>query len=548
VGVSGNTRFVGAELIWDEDGHVADNYSHLGKRLAETGDLFRDASVGGGLIRLLASGKHITITKGSELLPVIVDRVPVRVVKQGKSKGGKIDAAHLNAMLQSECFLGHFLAVDQITTVPMYLPGFALAKPGYCDGGEHHRVIYIGGEPEVSDSLDTINAFLDVMAFDTNADRTNAVAAALTVMLRNHWLGNKPIICVTANKSHAGKDTVIAFAAGLAGSVSISYQSTNWALERNFVGALKQSPDTGVLVVENARLERSQRFMASAFLERFATDPEPLLFSTGTGAPVRRRNDVVLAISTNFGSVSEDLLNRSLPIHLTPVGDVTTRTSPIGNPRYEFLPANQNHIAAELRGMIERWKHSGQPLDDTARHPFTSWAKTIGGILKANGLSDFLGNYGNRKANDDPVRKGLGLLGAEKHDDWLPATDWAAEAVKLGVVKMVIPQSDRENDISRARGMGVVLSAHDQEVFVIETDAEMLKLKLEKRRGRFGENEPHRRYVTNFSNWATITGMDDDYHPHRPAQQRRREGEMYQEHYEPHRKRATMEATARCEV
>jgi len=177
VGVWGNNRFVGAELIWDEDGHVADNYSHLGKRLAETGDLFRDASINGGLLRLLSGGKHVPISKGSELLPVIVDRVPVRVVKDGKSKGGKIDAAHLNAMLQSEQFLGHFRPVDEITTVPMYLPGFVLTKPGYNDGGEHHRVIYIGGEPKVSDSLDTINTFLDVMAFDTNADRTNAVAA-----------------------------------------------------------------------------------------------------------------------------------------------------------------------------------------------------------------------------------------------------------------------------------------------------------------------------------------------------------------------------------
>lgn len=81
-----------------------------------------------------------SITKGTELLPVIVDRVPVRVQKKGKSKGSKIDAAHLNAMLQSEVFLGHFLPVDQITTVPMYLPGFVLTKPGHNDGGQDQRM------------------------------------------------------------------------------------------------------------------------------------------------------------------------------------------------------------------------------------------------------------------------------------------------------------------------------------------------------------------------------------------------------------------------
>ena len=79
---------------------------------------------------------------------------------------------------------------------------------------------------------------------------------------------------------------------------------TNWALERSFVGAIKTAPDAGVIVIENARLDPRDKFIASAFIERFVTDPEPLLFSTGTGAPVRRRNDFVLGISTNFGTVS----------------------------------------------------------------------------------------------------------------------------------------------------------------------------------------------------------------------------------------------------
>ena len=87
----------------------------------------------------------------------------------------------------------------------------------------------------------------------------------------------------TATKSHAGKDTTLAFAAGLAGSVSISYQGTNWALERSFVGAIKTAPDAGMIVVENARLDRRDKFIASAFLERFATDPEPLALLHGHG-------------------------------------------------------------------------------------------------------------------------------------------------------------------------------------------------------------------------------------------------------------------------
>ena len=178
------------------------------------------------------------------------------------------------------------------------------------------------------------------------------------------------------------------------------------------MGALTHNTDAGVLVIENARLDRRDNAIASAFIERFATDPQPFLFSTGTGPATRRRNDIVLAISTNFGSVSEDILNRSLPIHLDPVGHVSERVSPIGNPKLEFLPQNREGIAAELRGMVERWKAAGCPLDREVRHPFSEWAAVVGGILKASGVRGFLTNYGKRRVANDPVRAAIALLGA----------------------------------------------------------------------------------------------------------------------------------------
>lgn len=480
-------------LIWDEDDQAAHNYRMLGDALARCGDLYRRPGYSSGLLLLLGVGKPTVIGKGADLAPVIVDRVPVMVFKGGKPKGSRINAAHLQTMLSSETFLGRFRKVDQVTNTPGYLPDFTLTRPGVNEGGGQ-RILYVGDEPVVSNLMDATRAFLDVMAFNSEADRTNAVAGALTVLLRNHWLGGKPILVVTANKSHAGKDTVISFAAGEAGSVSISYQATNWAVERNFVGAVKSNPDVGVVVIENARLDRGDKFLASAFLERFATDPEPLLFSTGTGPPVRRRNDLVLAISTNFGSVSEDLLNRGLPIHLNPVGNVADRVSPIGNPRLEYLPANRGRIAAELRGMVERWKAEGQPLDENVRHPFSLWAKTIGGILRVNGFRDFLGNYGVRKTVDDPLRQGLGILGAQATDKWLQAAAWAKFVSDLGLVKAVIPLADQDSEAGRARGLGVVLKAHSGETFQTETETMRLTLRLEWRRGRFHGSEPQVRY------------------------------------------------------
>lgn len=480
-----------ADFHWHDDKIAKTNYERLGRRLSRSGDLFRSPQDSGGLIRLLPDGKHAKITKGADLLPVIVDRVKVLVMKKGEIKGSRINAADLNAMLKSELFLSQFRAVDRLTAVPLYLPDFTLTKHGFNDGG----ILYVGEEAVVSDDMDAINSFLDVMALKT-ADRTNAVAAALTATLHNHWPGGKPIVLVTATKSHAGKDTVILFASGIHKSVSISYQSTDWAVERQFVGAVKTSPDAAVVVMENARTGR-ERVIASAFIERFATDPEPLLFSTGTGSPVRVRNDFVLAISTNFGTVSEDILNRSLPIHLTPTGNIADRESPIGNPRLEFLPDNQEKIAAELRGMIERWKEAGSPLDENVRHPFGPWAKTVGGILMVNGFTDFLANYGTRTTADDPIRRGLGILGSTYPDQWLAPGEWAKLVVDLGLEKAVIPAADQGTEAGRKRGIGVVLSNHREEKLLAETESKFVTVQLEKARRRWDGGEPYVKYQFN---------------------------------------------------
>ncbi len=483
------------QYAWIEDEPAARNYRGLGKALAKAGDLFRRPGYGNGLLLVLPSGQQVVLKSASDLAPVIADRVALTVYLDGKPKGSNLAACHLNAMLKSESFLRQFHAVDLVTPTPRYLPDFRLTMPGFNDGGEGHRFLYVGQPPLVLESLDRIQAFLDVMSFASEADRTNAVGAALTAMLRDHWPGGKAVVLVTATKSHAGKDTVISFATGIARQCSISYQSTNWALERSFVGALNHDPDAAVVVIENARLDRRDSHIASAFLERFATDPEPFLFSTGTGPASRRKNDILLAISTNFGTVSEDLLNRSLPIHLNPVGNVADRLSPIGNPKLEYLPQYRDQIAGELRGMIERWKAAGMPLDRRVRHPFTNWAQVIGGILKVAGFHGFLENYGTRRVADDPLRLGLGLLGAAAHGQgWQRPDFWARETARLGLVRQIIPAGDQEGGEARKRGIGVVLSAHRGEVFEVETETERLRLILERKRGRFDERDVHVRY------------------------------------------------------
>jgi hypothetical protein len=478
-----------AEMVWETTDSSAKRFSELGEILSKYG--FYETT--DGLI-LVEDGSTTSIKTADQLLPLIYDRVDIYMMTDGKPKASKLTLAEVKPMMKCRSFLDHFKFVDRVTKTPLYLSDFSLTQPGYNAGGEGFRYLYTGEEPNVSNSMTFINDFLDEMAFETQADRANALAGAITCMLHNHWIGGKPIILATATKSHSGKDTVISFCSGQAGSCSISYQPTDWAVERNFVSVIKNNPNDRVVVIENARLDSRTRYIASAYIERFATDPHPYLFSTGTGPATRIKNEYVIAISTNFGLVSEDILNRSLPCHLAPHGSVTDRVSKIGNPKLEYLPMNRENIAAELRGMIQRWVDGGMSLDENARHPFSIWAKQVGGILETSGIESFLGNYDRRRVADDPKRSALAILASEVRDNWLTPNELALIVADLGLTKQLINNNDQESPKSRARGLGKTLSEHSDEEFDADDDGTKVKFKLEKSRRRFEGQGPHIRY------------------------------------------------------
>ena len=481
---------------WHDDQPLSRNLQKLGGALANSGDLFRRPGHEGGLFLVLPDGTPKCIASGKALSAVITDRLDLRRMQDGKKKATRVPASLLGEALLTETFLSLFPRVDRITSQPEYLPGFRLSKPGYNDGGEGHRFFFVGCSPKVSTSNSRINAFLDAMDFATEADRANSVAGLLTVMLRHHWPGGKPIILATASKSHSGKDTVLDFIAGKTPKVSISWERADWTIQKAIVEHLKTEPSLGMIRLENARVSGNQT-IASAFVERFVTEPSPTLFSPGSGVPLRIRNEVVMAISTNFGVLSGDLLNRGLPIHLEPKGDVHDRRSPIGDPRDGYLPRYRDEIAAEAHGMIERWRDFGMPLDHSKHHSRSEWAKVVGGILMVNGVEGFLDNYGLRRVEADPIRNGIAVLGANLLNRWLPVSEVVDEVNRLGLKDPLIPRNERTNHESQKRGLGVMLRPYVGEKFVIpsnDSDTEGVRFQLLSMRKRFGGTNAPKAY------------------------------------------------------
>jgi hypothetical protein len=225
-------------IDWFKDDPLADNFEKVGRALAShLPGVVHDEN---GLI-LLENGRTRRIDSAGKLSPFLIDNLNLKVWSEPDRNGDRkrverLSEATLRDLLGSRTFLRNFPKVQDIATTPVVLADGTPSKPGHNPGG----ILYTGPVVKIGSGLDTIKRFLDVIGFDCNASRTNAVAAALTVLWRHHWCGAKPLILVTANKSHSGKGTMCKFIAGNCPHVDMSYQSTQWAMETTLQSQLSE--------------------------------------------------------------------------------------------------------------------------------------------------------------------------------------------------------------------------------------------------------------------------------------------------------------------
>nr|ADY58736.1 hypothetical protein Plabr_1119 [Rubinisphaera brasiliensis DSM 5305] len=505
-GVEAVEREEKALFEWEVEAGHAYNFESLGKLLSSLPlGLYRHRD--GGLL-LDDNGTATRITTAKQLTPLLVDAVRMTVIKEGKHKGEHPSDSILNTMLASRSFLDNFEEAAHVATTPVVLKDGSPAAPGWNAGG----VLYLGSRTATAD-LDCIPRFLDVMPFDSEASRTNAVAALLTVPFRLQFPGGKPLVLVSATKSHSGKGTLIEFVKGQCPKAEILYESTDWPMQRQLHEQLLQTPEIGVLSFDNVRTDSAgkAKIIRSAFLEGFVTNAEIVLSSAiSRNRPLRTANTFVVMLNTNEGSLSPDLLNRSLPIRLTPTGDLqerVARTKAIlgGDIKHEWIPQNRKRIESEMLGMIERWVKEGKPHDHDVRHPMGPWAATIGGILKVNGFDEFLANYGSTRATADPVREALSILAFRSGGKPMRARQLSQLAVREGLHKTLMPGVEHTNVSACERAIGVSISPYVGETVMVSTPIEAITYRLTKQQGRFGESHPHFRYLFNEESRQTLT-------------------------------------------
>ncbi len=458
----------GDDFVWDKDAPVGEQSLKLSKRLADAGDVYSVPERGVILLRPGKLAKHITTAV--EFEACIRERFDVAVLKRGQFEGRAIPPLDLRVLMASDALRSPLRTVDHVTSVATYNSAWQLTKPGYNGGDVGDRFYYTGEAVKPVRDPVLIRHFLDAMCFKTEADRTNVVALALTMILRFKWPGGKPFCAVTANKSHAGKDTVLDFARGRTKQAEISWHRADWATQFEAVAALCDT-NIGMVTLGNIRSGTS---IASSYIERMVTSGSTLLQAAKLGGHgVPRDADFVFTASANDGRFAVDLVNRMLPIRLVCHEDVARRKSAIDDPKGEFLPQNAAAIEAEMFGLIENWRDAGRPQAKGICHPMKAWARDVGGILMANGFEDFLGNMDDARNENDTEREAVAIIAHNSaHDIPLRVSAIRETAKTQGVIGRLMDQTHTESDASIDLRLGRILSNYRDEALVYEEEGD----------------------------------------------------------------------------
>ena len=483
------------DLIWRGDEPPGPQTHALSKVLAATGKIFR--TLLGELFWLELGCKIRKLCEPVELEGFNREHLRIGVMEGGRIKGFSIPSSDLRVLMKTPCLQREIPVVDHVTDVVTYNSNWKITRPGYNDGPEGERYFYTGSPVEPKRDPTRIRQFLGAMSFkEVKADATNAVGLALTVLLRHMFPGGKPFAVVTANRSHAGKDTVLDFAAGRTRRVETSWSKADWDVNNQIVEALADT-GTGFVTLGNVRV--GDGVISSSVVERIVTDAEPKLQSSKRrGGGHVRKGDFVIGCSANQGRFSTDLMNRALPVCLELKGDIEKRETPLGDLRHEFLPKHMAEIEAELCGMIENWKDQGCLPDETVKHPMQRWAAVIGGILRANGFDGFLSNWTIQRSAQDNQSEALAILahGAQSAESqWMRVARIVKIATDIGVIDDLIGCKHKKNEAVMVRDLGSLLNAYTDQTVHLETDDGILSYRISQRTARIGGKMPAKHYM-----------------------------------------------------
>ncbi len=258
----------------------------------------------------------------------------------------------------------------------LYLPPPGLAIPA---------VPFAPSVAEVSASLGLLSAMVADFPWITEGDRVNYLGFLLSPLLRQLLpAGSFRLAAFTAPQPASGKTLLVQAAHILHGGVLRAEVPREDAELRKQITAVLSSTTAPVVTFDNVHGQ-----FRSAVLEGLLTSPVWTDRVLGASRDVSLPNDRVWSLTGNNISIGGDLARRTLWVSID-----ADRPDPQN--RTDFAIADLPVWVATLRPVLLRallvlvahWVASGRPLAAASTSDsFTTWIRTVGGILGAAGIA-----------------------------------------------------------------------------------------------------------------------------------------------------------------
>lgn len=397
----------------------------VGHALAQSGKVFR---FGDDVVLEVTDHevrRLVTLMRDGKMEPQADTRlVPILVCASGHDdesmKQYQLPGRVLQVALQTSAVLNMLATILQYSRCPTYSRSFRFMGPGWhSDEG----VLIHGPDIEVR-PLEPFDLGLPLLqrlpqhlqglfagfCFLDASDLANAIAALMTGLLAAHFVEDaKPLIPVDGNQPAVGKSLLVqCFGVVLDGEIpaAIPFTSENEELGKRICARIRCG-NQSLVFIDNGRVAGGS-VIESTVLESTCTAPVISLRVLGQSTMLTRPNDLLWLLTMNGTRLNADLASRSMPIRLQYEGDPAQRTF-VGGPPIEYARRYRLEILGELLGMVQHWITQQCP-PGRVQHRCQTWAAVVGGILIANGVTEFLANLQDSMATFDAAREQLSAL------------------------------------------------------------------------------------------------------------------------------------------
>ena len=256
------------------------------------------------------------------------------------------------------------------------------------------------------EAVSILRELLSGFRFKEEADFENAIALALTPIIRPNIPAGCPLFCITAPSHGSGKSflcqTVWSILQGSAPAVTDLENNTE--MEKKLFSVISDAMP--YVLFDNVD---SNKPLDSGLLASFVTEPrrQARLFYTQKTTTIE--NFTIACYTGTSTEASMELIDRMVQIRLEAPKDRNAKIHYKFDPIVDRIQKEQAKYLGALIFMVEKWVNEGceridGTVDDSDQvHRQRHWSSQIHGILKTNGLgTSFLGNDADMRKDSSP--------------------------------------------------------------------------------------------------------------------------------------------------